>query len=74
LFNVFLLAGILGAATTIVAMEYYLFSFDKSSAWKKSLWFLVMCFPFLGPALHCLIVYSRATAPVSEKSKAAVST
>jgi hypothetical protein len=29
-----LLAGVLGSATTTVAMEYFLFSFDDSSARK----------------------------------------
>ena len=55
-----LLAGVLGAAITIVAMEYFLFAFDDSSAWKKVLWFCVMIFPPLGPALYCFIVYSRS--------------
>jgi hypothetical protein len=55
-----LLAGVLGAATTMVAMEYFLFSFDNSSAMKKVFWFCVMLFPLLGPALYCFIVYSHS--------------
>lgn len=57
-----LLAGILGAATTTVAMEYFLFGFDTSSAWKKLLWFCVMIVPPLGPALYYFVIYSRSDA------------
>jgi hypothetical protein len=55
-----LLAGVLGAATTTVAMEYFLFSFDNSSATKKVFWFCVMLFPLLGPALYCFIIYAHS--------------
>ncbi|MGA7907810.1 MAG: hypothetical protein WCA16_10425 [Candidatus Sulfotelmatobacter sp.] len=55
-----LLAGVLGTATTMVAMEYFLFGFDSSSATKKVSWFCVMLFPPLGPALYCFIVYLRS--------------
>ena len=55
-----LLAGVLGSATTMVAMEYLLFSFDDSSARKKVFWFCVILFPLLGPALYCFIVYSHS--------------
>ena len=55
-----LLAGVLGAAITMVAMEYFLFGFDNSPAWKEMFWFCVMLLPPLGPALYCLIVYSRS--------------
>ena len=55
-----LLAGVLGAAITMVAMEYFLFSFDDSPAMKKVFWFCVMLFAPLGPALYCFIVYSRS--------------
>lgn len=34
-----LFVGVLGAATTMVAMEYFLFSFDNSSDMKKVFWF-----------------------------------
>jgi hypothetical protein len=53
-------AGVLGAAVTMVAMEYFLFGFDDSSALKKVFWFCVMLFPPLGPPLYCFIVYSRS--------------
>jgi hypothetical protein len=55
-----LLAGVLGSATTMVAMEYFLFSFDDPSARKKVFWFCVILFPLLGPALYCFIVYSHS--------------
>jgi len=56
-----LLAGVVGAATTMVAMEYFLFGFDSSSALKKVFWFCIMLFPSLGPALYCFTVYSRSS-------------
>jgi hypothetical protein len=43
-----LLAGVLGAAITMVAMEYFLFGFDNSSAMRKVFWFFVMLLPPLG--------------------------
>jgi uncharacterized membrane protein YuzA (DUF378 family) len=55
-----LLAGVLGTATTMVAMEYFLFGFDSFSATKKVFWFCVMLFPPLGPALYCFLVYLRS--------------
>jgi hypothetical protein len=55
-----LLIAVVGAATTMVAMEYFLFGFDTSSALKKLFWFCVMMFPPLGPALYCFLVYSRS--------------
>ncbi|MBZ5567149.1 MAG: hypothetical protein LAN64_04775, partial [Acidobacteriia bacterium] len=55
-------AGVVGTATTMVAMEYFLFGFDKSSAFKKAFWFCIMLFPVLGAALYCFIVYSRSDA------------
>jgi hypothetical protein len=56
-----LLLGVLGAGITMVAMEYFLFGFDSSPAFKKVFWFCVMCLPPLGPALYCFVVYSRST-------------
>jgi len=44
----------------MVAMEYFLFGFDESSAIKKMFWFCVMLFPPLGAPLYCFIVYSRS--------------
>jgi hypothetical protein len=53
-------AGVLGAAITMVAMEYFLIGFDSSSASKKVFWFCVTLLPPLGPALYCFVVYSRS--------------
>src|SRR5690242_2091020 len=61
-----LLAGVLGAAITIVGMEFFLFRFDDSHPLKQIVWFLVMLFPLLGAALYCFVVYSRA--PMSSKA------
>jgi len=55
-----LLVGVVAVATTMVAMEYFLFGFDTSSAIKKVFWFCVMMFPPVGPALYCFVVYSRS--------------
>jgi hypothetical protein len=55
-----LLAGVLGAAITMVAMEYFLFGFDSSSTLRKMFWFCVMLFPPLGPPLYCFVVYSHS--------------
>jgi hypothetical protein len=55
--RIFLLIGVFGAAVTITAMEYFLFGFDRSSAWKKTFWFCVMMFPLLGPSMYCFFVY-----------------
>jgi hypothetical protein len=60
LFEAMLLVGVVGAAVTLVAMEYYFFVFDDSSTWKKALWFVAMIFVPLGPALYCFFVYSRS--------------
>ena len=56
------LVGVLGAATTLVGMEYFLFGFDTSATIKKVFWFCVMMVPLLGPALYCFLVYSRSKA------------
>jgi hypothetical protein len=58
--KLFLFSGVLGAATTMVAMEYFLFGFDTSPAWKKALWFCIMLLPPIGPPLYCFVVYSRS--------------
>jgi len=55
-----LFASVLGAAITTVAMEYFLFGFDNSSAMRKLFWFCVMLLPLLGPSLYCFMVYSRS--------------
>jgi len=54
------LAGALAAGITFVGMEYFLLRFDDSRPLKQVLWFCVMLFPLLGPALYCFIVYSRS--------------
>jgi hypothetical protein len=56
-----LFAGVVGAATTMVAMEYFLFGFDNTPAWKKVFWFFILLVPPLGPPLYCFIVYSKST-------------
>jgi hypothetical protein len=58
--NLLLFVGVAGAAVTVVAMEYFLFGFDRSPEWKKVCWFCIMVLPLIGPALYCFIVYSRA--------------
>ena len=57
------LLGVVGTAITFVAMEYFLFSFDTSSALKKTCWFCAMALPILGPAAYCLLVYARTDLP-----------
>jgi hypothetical protein len=52
--------GVVGAATTMVAMEYFFFGFDNASIWKKAFWFFVLLAPPLGPPLYCFIVYSKS--------------
>jgi hypothetical protein len=54
-------AGIVGTATTTIAMEYFFFGFDDSSGWKKTFWFMVMLLPTIGAPLYCFVVYSRST-------------
>jgi hypothetical protein len=55
-----LFAGALGTGITFVGMEYFLFRIDDSHPLKQVVWFCVMLFPLLGPALYCFIVYSRS--------------
>lgn len=40
-----LFAGVLGTATMLIAMEYFLFGFDDSSPLRKVLWFCVRMLP-----------------------------
>ena len=49
-------------AVTMVGMEVFLFRFDDSSPWKQMMWFCVMLFVPLGPALYCFLVYSDSRA------------
>lgn len=67
--KLFLLAGVLGAATTLVAMEYFLFGFDDSSALNKLFWFGVMLLPLFGAPLYCFFVYSRCNLHKSSQYK-----
>jgi hypothetical protein len=53
--------GVFGVGTVFVGMEYFLFRFDESHPLKQMAWFCVMLFPMLGPALYCLLVYSRSS-------------
>lgn len=52
--------GALAAGTTVVGMEIFLFRYDDSSALKQIIWFFIMVFPLLGPALYCFFVYCRS--------------
>ena len=54
-----IVAGVVGAGTVFVGMQYFLFRFDDSHPLKQIVWFVVMLLPLLGPALYCLVVYSR---------------
>jgi hypothetical protein len=55
-----LFVGVMGAAVTMVGMEYFLFDFDRSSANRRVFWFAVMLLPLLGAPLYCFRVYSRS--------------
>jgi hypothetical protein len=57
-----LFLGVLGTAITGTGMEVFLFRYDDSGALKQILWFVVMLFFPLGPALYCYLVYSRSKA------------
>src|ERR1700690_3638945 len=67
-----LFVGVVGAATTTVAMEYFLFGFDKSPSWKKVFWFCMMLLPPLGPSLYCLIACSHSNALKPDASECVV--
>lgn len=58
----FLFIGVLATALNGVGMEFFLFRFDDSPAWKQILWFCAMIFLPIGPALYCFVVYSRSQA------------
>jgi hypothetical protein len=58
--------GVVGAAITMVAMEYFFFGFDNTAAWKKVFWFIVLAVPPLGPPVYCFVVYSRSKIFLSE--------
>lgn len=58
----FLFIGVLATGINAVGMEFFLFRFDDSQAWKQILWFFGMIFIPVGPALYCFLVYSRSQA------------
>ena len=60
LVRLLVLAGVLGAGTVLVGMEYFLFRFDQSHPLKQMASFCLMLIPLLGPAIYCLSVYSHA--------------
>jgi len=60
LVKLLLFAGVLGAAITLVGMEFFLFRFDDSHPLKQVVWFLLMLLPLLGAPLYCLLVYSHS--------------
>lgn len=55
-----LFVGVLATAINAVGMEFFLFRFDDSAAWKQILWFCAMILIPIGPALYCFLVYSRS--------------
>ena len=52
--------GALAIGVTGAGMEIFLFRYDESSGLKQIVWFLVMIFPLLGPALFYFFVYARS--------------
>ena len=68
-----LLAGVLGAATTMVAMEYFFFGFDNTPIWKKVFWFFVLLLPPLGPPIYCFAVYSKSNVLMTRSAPAKIS-
>ena len=56
-----LFVGAFGTAITLVAMEYFLFAFDRSPLFKKVFWFLLIALiPLPCAALYCFRIYSRS--------------
>lgn len=55
-----LFVGVLATAINATGMEFFLFRFDDSAAWKQILWFCAMILIPIGPALYCFMVYSRS--------------
>jgi hypothetical protein len=56
------LVGALGAATSLVGMEFFLVRFDDSRPFTQIFWFFAMVLTApIGPALYCFLVYSRST-------------
>ena len=61
---------VLGAACTIVGMQFFLFRFDNSHPLKQVFWFCVMLVPLLGAAVCCFVVYSRSDAITARDERA----
>jgi hypothetical protein len=57
-----LFTAVLATAINGVGMEFFLFGFDQSQAWKQVLWFCALIFIPIGAALYCFLVYSRSQA------------
>lgn len=57
-----LFVAVLATALNGVGMEFFLFRFDESQAWKQIFWFCALIFIPIGPALYCFLVYSRSRA------------
>lgn len=57
-----LFIAVLATALNGVGMEFFLFRFDESKAWKQIFWFCALIFIPIGPALYCFHVYSRSRA------------
>ena len=55
-----LFIAVLATALNGMAMEFFRFRFDESQAWKQIFWFCALIFIPIGPALYCLLVYSRS--------------
>jgi len=56
-------ASLLATAVTLIAMEYFFFSFYEASTPKMIFWFLVLGLLVIGPALFCFTVYSKTPIP-----------
>jgi len=66
-----LLMCIAGSLVTLVGMNYFLFRYDRSHPFQQLLWFLAMLWVPIGPALYCVLVYSRATRSANDPAKLA---
>lgn len=60
LLNLWLLTAVFAAVATSTGMEYYLFTLDDSRALAQIFWFLILLLIPVGPAIYCLVVYSRS--------------
>ncbi len=60
LLNLLLLISVIALAGNVAAMEYYLFTLDDSRALAQIFWFVAFFLAPVGPAIYCLVVYSRS--------------